>query len=52
MGVGEQRYGRIDAAVGRYVPYVGLAIGAALTPLVVTATPVQWLVTAGWVAAA
>ncbi|MBW0135402.1 sensor histidine kinase [Pseudonocardia abyssalis] len=42
----------MDAAVGRYVPYVGLAIGAALTPLVVTATPVQWLVTAGWVAAA
>lgn len=42
---------RFDAAIDRYLPYLGLVIGTALTPLGVDTDPGFWLVTGGLVAA-
>ena len=48
----DERERRIDSAIDRYVPYVGLVIGTALTPFLVPPTPGYWLVTGALVAAA
>jgi signal transduction histidine kinase len=51
----DERERKVDSIIDRAVPYLGLVIGTALTPLVVPATPSFWLatgalvlVTAGW----
>lgn len=41
----DDRERRIDSAIDRYVPYVGLAAGTALTPFLIPPTPEYWLVT-------
>lgn len=40
---------RLESVIVRYVPYLGLAIGTALTPFVIPATVQYWLVTGGLV---
>ena len=42
----------LDSAIDRFVPYVGLVVGTALTPFLVPATTGFWLVTGALVVAA
>lgn len=39
----------LDALLDRWLPYLGLAVGTALTPFVVPATPRTWVVIGGLV---
>jgi signal transduction histidine kinase len=48
----DERERRLDSLIDRFLPYLGLAIGTALTPLVVPASASYWLVTGALVAAA
>lgn len=48
----DERKRFLDSAIDRYVPYVGLVVGTALTPFVVPTTTEYWLVTGSLVAAA
>jgi signal transduction histidine kinase len=41
----DERERRIDSAIDRYVPYVGLLAGTVLTPFLIPATVEYWLVT-------
>ncbi|MCX6462896.1 MAG: sensor histidine kinase [Pseudonocardiales bacterium] len=48
----DERERRIDSAIDRYAPYVGLLAGTALTPFLIPPTTDFWLVTGGLVAVA
>jgi signal transduction histidine kinase len=45
----DARERRLDSLIDRYTPYLGLVVGAALTPFAVTSTPRFWLVTGSFV---
>jgi signal transduction histidine kinase len=44
-GVLDEHAGKVDSVIERVMPYAGLAIGTALTPLVIPVTLPYWLVT-------